>query len=113
MTLLCMHKVFPTGRGKQTIVMSLGDVTVVMLTQMVGVYKENAHEPQGSHLGFVCCTLELPLQEQVTLCCGYFGASLGVRVHLYRKVCFICSTASVQCYLGYPELVLVVCKLSG
>ena len=29
---------FSTKRGKQTIVMSLGDVTVVMLTQMVGGY---------------------------------------------------------------------------
>ena len=29
MTLLYMHKVFSTGRGKQTIMMSLGVVTVI------------------------------------------------------------------------------------
>ena len=30
-TLLCMCKVFPAGRGKQMIMTSLGDVTIVML----------------------------------------------------------------------------------
>ena len=35
-TLLCMHKVFPAWRGKQTIVTSLVDVTVIMLTWRVG-----------------------------------------------------------------------------
>ena len=32
MTLLLMHKVFPARRGKQMIMMSLSDVTVVVLT---------------------------------------------------------------------------------
>ena len=27
-----MHKAFPTGRGKETIVTSLGDITLLMLT---------------------------------------------------------------------------------
>ena len=32
MTLLCMHKVLPTGRGKQMIVISFSDVSVVLFT---------------------------------------------------------------------------------
>ena len=31
MTLLCMCKVFPAGRGKQMIMMSISDVTVIVL----------------------------------------------------------------------------------
>ena len=36
--LLYMLKVFPTLRGKQMIMMSLGDVTIVVLTLRVGSY---------------------------------------------------------------------------
>ena len=32
MTVLCMHKVFPTRRGKQMIMMSISDITVTVLT---------------------------------------------------------------------------------
>ena len=53
---------------------------------------------------FGCCTFELPFEEPPTLCCSYFGASWGVRVHLYRKVFFICLTACAQGYLGDFEL---------
>ena len=38
MALLCMCKVFPTLRGKQTVVTSLGDITTMMLTLRVGRY---------------------------------------------------------------------------
>ena len=56
-----------------------------------------------------CCTFELPFEEPPTLCCSYFSASWGVRIHLYRKVLFICLTACVQGYLGDLELVQLSC----
>ena len=51
---------------------------------------------------FGCCTFKLPCEKPLTLCCSYFSASHGVRVHSYRKVLFICSVACAQGYLGHP-----------
>ena len=53
MALLCMHKVFPTLKGKQITVMSLDDITTVVLTLWVGSYIRRMHvSPRGSSLGF-------------------------------------------------------------
>ena len=44
---------FPAGRGKQSIMTSLGDITVMVLMYRVGgLYKESKLEPWGSGLGF-------------------------------------------------------------
>ena len=57
MTLLLMNKVFPAGRGKQTIMMSLGDVTVIMLMWRVGSYKRRVCMSLGALIWvFGCCT---------------------------------------------------------
>ena len=43
MALLCMCKALPALRGKQVIVTSLGDITIVVLTLKVGNYIRRAH----------------------------------------------------------------------
>ena len=41
--LLHMHKIFPASKGKQMIVTSLGDVTIMVLTLRVGSCMRRAH----------------------------------------------------------------------
>ena len=78
MTLLHMHKIFPTGRGKQMIVTSFSDIRNIMLMHRVGGYLRRVHmsleavvwvfgaEHSGnllrSHQPFVIATL-VPLVE--------------------------------------------------
>ena len=60
--------------------------------------------------GFLVAAHSATLHEEPqTLSCSYFGASLGVRLQLYREVFFICSSVSAQGYLGHPELVYFSC----
>ena len=85
------------------------------LCRGLGVYKGEHAWARGWLSGsFGSCTSKLPLEKLLTLCCGYFSASQGVRVQLTGK----CSSF-VQ--LHVPKVILgtlswfdlVVCKLSG
>ena len=52
--LLHMCKVFPTLRGKRTIVTSLGDITTMVLTLRVGRYIRRACTSLGGLCNWVC-----------------------------------------------------------
>ena len=56
----------------------------------------HVHMAQAQNLGYGIA------EKPPTLCCSYFSASHGVRVHSYRKVFLACSTACAQGYLGHP-----------
>ena len=61
-------------------------------------------------VGFLVAVHLVTLHEEPqTLSCSYLGASLGVRLQLYREVFFTCSSVSAQGYLGQPELVYLSC----
>ena len=103
---------FSHQKGEQMNMTSFNDITAITLyvegwEYIIG----STHELKAIIWVFGSCTPKLPCEKPPTLCCIYFSASHGVRVHLYRKVLFICSATCAQGYLGYPYLVWL--KLFG
>ena len=82
----------------------------ICLCRGLGVIKEKHAWASGLSSGFLVALCSVTLHEKPqTLSCGYLGASQGVGLQIYREVFFICSTASAQGYLRFPELVCFSC----
>ena len=83
---------------------------LLCLHRGLGVIKGECAQASGLSSGFLVAAHSVTLYEEPqTLSHGYLGASLGVRLQLYREMFFICSSLSAQGYLGHPELVYLSC----
>ena len=80
------------------------------LCRRQGAIKGECTQALGLSSGFLAAVHLVTLCEKPwILSSGYLGASVGVRLQLYKEVFFICSVVSAPAYLGHPELVYFSC----
>ena len=86
---------FSNQKGEQTIVTSFNDITVIPLMHRAGSIKGECAQALQLSSGFLAAVhLVTPCEKPWTLSIGYYGASLTVRLQLYREVFFLFSQSA-------------------
>ena len=83
---VCMCSGFPTGRSKQTIMMSSNDVSMICHAILGGNYKRRAHPNLGAVIWVFLHWMVGSTDKSQTLYSGYLGASCGAE-HNRNELC--------------------------